>query len=256
MIRARSRTLVTLMLAAVVVTAAWRAVPAEVETVPPAGALSITRDVERQLLEEDIVAHRHLAARRTDVVSRLTQLYRSLDSLIHGEQPAAGRLDGVIEQIERIEGDRAALLTAEHVLIGRISDRQRRIALLETRLAEIEGRQVERQADLLDGTWELVLMPYEQRGEAELDQTGTLVTGTYRLEGGADGSLQGTLVNRRLRLIRIDSKLGRSMELEGQLSPDGTTIRGSWLNLELAGSEGGTGHWSARRRVRAADETP
>ena len=93
-----------------------------------------------------------------------------------------------------------------------------------------------------------MVMPLNQRGTFSLRQGGTLVSGTYRLGGGWTGSLQGTLVNRKVYLVRIDSKLGKSMELEGFLSSDGKTIRGSWLSYELAGSEGSTGQWSATRR--------
>ena len=59
---------------------------------------------------------------------------------------------------------------------------------------------------------------------------------------------KGGLVNRKVYLVRIDSKLGKSMELEGYLSADGKRIRGTWLNFELAGREGATGQWSATRR--------
>jgi hypothetical protein len=87
-----------------------------------------------------------------------------------------------------------------------------------------------------------------------LRQEGTLVSGTYELDGGFSGSLQGTLVNRKVLLHRIDSRLGKSMELEGYLSADGRSIRGSWLNYELAGREGARGQWLAQRRPRS--ETP
>ena len=87
-----------------------------------------------------------------------------------------------------------------------------------------------------------------QRGLFVLRQAGTLVSGTYELDGGWTGSLQGTLVNRKVFLVRIDSKLGRMMELEGFLSGEETLIRGTWLNYELAGAEGASGHWSARKR--------
>jgi hypothetical protein len=49
-------------------------------------------------------------------------------------------------------------------------------------------------------------------------------------------------------LVRIDTQLGKIMELEGFLSADGKQMRGTWLNYELAGAEGSTGHWSATRR--------
>ena len=50
-------------------------------------------------------------------------------------------------------------------------------------------------------------------------------------------------------LVRIDSKLGRMMEFEGYLSRDDQRIRGSWLNYEMAGVEGGAGQWTAERRT-------
>ena len=56
---------------------------------------------------------------------------------------------------------------------------------------------------------------------------------------------------RKVFLVRIDSKLGRMMELEGFLSGEETVIRGTWLNYELAGGEGASGHWSARKRDSA-----
>jgi hypothetical protein len=111
----------------------------------------------------------------------------------------------------------------------------------------LEGR-VQEEGGVLSGTWDVVLMPMEQRGVFSLRQEGTLVSGTYRLDGGWTGSLQGTLVNRKVFLVRIDSQLGRVMELEGFLSSERDQVRGSWLNYELAGGDGASGVWSAQRR--------
>jgi hypothetical protein len=136
----------------------------------------------------------------------------------------------------------------ERVLVDRIRDRLRRVALLEQQLLELQDREGQA-AGALSGVWDLVLLPINQRGSCVLRQVGTLVNGTYRFDGGFTGSLQGTLVNRKVFLVRIDSKLGRSMELEGHLATDGTRITGSWLNYELAGGDGATGQWTAVRRV-------
>ena len=89
--------------------------------------------------------------------------------------------------------------------------------------------------------------PSNQRGVFRISQTGTVVTGTYELEGGWTGSLQGTLVGRKVRVIRIDSKLGRYMELEGFLSPDGQQLRGTWLSYDQSGGQPPHGNWSAKR---------
>jgi len=91
-------------------------------------------------------------------------------------------------------------------------------------------------------------MPLQQRGTFSLRQSGTLVSGTYELAGGWTGSVQGTLVKRKVFLVRIDSELGKSMELEGFLSIDGSKIKGTWLNYALSGGEGSTGEWSATKR--------
>jgi hypothetical protein len=91
-------------------------------------------------------------------------------------------------------------------------------------------------------------MPLQHRGTFNLRQSGAIISGTYRLDGGWSGSLQGTLVNRKVYLVRIDSKLGKSMELEGVLSSDGETIRGTWLNYELGAGDGSSGQWAANKQ--------
>jgi hypothetical protein len=133
-------------------------------------------------------------------------------------------------------------------LIRKIRDRRRRAALLAERIDVLEGPALEA-AGALTGTWDMVLLPLDQRGVITLEQSGALVSGTYRLDGGWTGSLQGTLVDRKVFLVRIDSQLGKMMELEGFLSSEGDQIRGTWLNYDLAGGDGATGHWSADKRT-------
>jgi hypothetical protein len=153
----------------------------------------------------------------------------------------------MLEQLSEAEGQRAELMDEATALIGKIRDRRRRSNLLMEKLNELQGLNAE-VAGALSGTWDLVLLPLEQRGVVTLQQNGTLVSGTYQLDGGWTGSLQGTLVNRKVFLVRIDSQLGRMMEMEGFLAGDGDRIRGTWLNYELAGLEGSTGHWSATKQ--------
>jgi len=93
------------------------------------------------------------------------------------------------------------------------------------------------------------MLPAGQHGVFDLEQNGTIVSGTYELDGGFTGSLTGTLVERKVHLVRIDSRLGRSMELEGYLSIDGKQIRGSWLSYDLAGDTEPSGQWTAERRA-------
>lgn len=220
---------------------------------PPSGtdavvAVSASVEVERTLLDEDLRRYRQISARRSRAVERLGELYRSLDLAVERDDTAAADLVlTLMDQIEQAERERTMMITSERVLVDRISERQRKIGLLEERIAALEAR-AEGAAGLLSGQWDVSLLPVDIGGVFTITQSGTLLSGTYRLEGGWTGSLQGTLVNRKVYLVRIDSKLGRSMELEGYLSSDGGRIRGTWLNYELAGETSGTGQWSAVRR--------
>lgn len=212
-------------------------------------AVSAAVEIERTLLEEDTRRYRQLAARRSRSVERLAELYRSLDLAVERDDPAASALvTALMDQIEQGERDRAAMIAGERSLVDRISERLRKIGLLEERIASLEAR-VEDSSGALTGQWDVTLLPTDISGVFTISQSGTLLSGTYRLEGGWTGSLQGTLVNRKVYLVRIDSKLGRSMELEGYLSSDGSRVRGTWLDYELAGQQGSTGQWSAVRRA-------
>lgn len=215
---------------------------------PAVAALVAEMGVERTLLDEDLARYRAMGRKRAGSLPRLAELYTALDAaLASTESGAPERARALLEQIgfEEAEGDRAR--SAERELAERILVRIRRIALLEQQVASLDLTE-EPEAGLVTGVWGVVFLPFSQRGTFTLRQSGALLSGTYELDGGFRGSLQGTLVNRKVFLVRIDSKLGRSMELEGYLGTDGKTIRGNWLNYELAGTEGGTGQWSATRR--------
>lgn len=104
------------------------------------------------------------------------------------------------------------------------------------------------QRDTVSGVWDLTLMPGGEKGVFALFQSGTLVSGQYVLDGPFQGSLDGTLVDRKILLHRIDSRLGRSMDFSGFLSPDGQAIKGTWENYDLSNGQTRNGSWSARRR--------
>jgi hypothetical protein len=226
------------------------ATPSTAETI---AALKATIQIERQLLDEDRRRYDALERQRGEAQGRVELTRGSLDTALRqSEADAAGRLERLIDQLQGAETDRGAVLAAQLVVLERAVDRLRRLALLEVRLEELQASGEQATVGALTGSWDLTLMPAEQRGTCVLEQTGAVVQGTYQLDGGFTGSLQGTLVNRKVFLVRIDSTLGRSMELEGFLSSDGQRIRGSWLRYDLAGSEGATGQWSAQRH----SETP
>jgi len=213
-----------------------------------ARVLGVTLEVERDLLQEDRTRHAALAQERNSLLQRLAQLYRSLDAAVHqADSVVADSAEVLIRQIDRAEQARADQLDLERLLVERIRERSRRLDLLQAKSTELESQDVGRRGPLA-GEWTVTLLPTSQRGVFTLHQSGTLVSGTYRLEGNWSGSLQGTLVDRKLHLLRIDSKLGRSMEFDGFVSADLNEIRGSWQSYDVSGSAP-SGQWTARRRV-------
>lgn len=206
-------------------------------------------EVERTLLDEALEQYRSLVRQRPDLLARLSQLHESLDlEIAKGADAVPDRLDSLFSILAQAGADLDVCLKQEREAVARIREHVRRIALLDRQLSQLEGPREPEEAGLLTGTWDIVLLPLDQKGSCVLRQTGAVLSGTYRLQGGYSGSLQGTLVNRKVYLVRIDSRLGKIMELEGFLAADGKVIRGTWLNYELAGAEGSTGHWAATRR--------
>jgi hypothetical protein len=78
---------------------------------------------------------------------------------------------------------------------------------------------------------------------------GTLVSGDFTLEGGYSGSLRGTLIGDRLRIERVDSRLGFSTVYFGRVARDGNSIAGTWESTALGGGAPGSGRWRAVREA-------
>ena len=207
-----------------------------------AAAVAADLEVEQALLEDALKRYDEHATRRARVVDRLAALQAALDQAVRSGDEG---VDALLEEVERAEAERTELMTAQHVTVARIDEHRRRIQLLRLQLESLQTTDVP--TGPLAGRWEVVLLPLEQRGVFLIRQTGAVVGGTYTLEGGWSGSLQGTLVDRKVHLVRIDSKLGRSMELEGRLSADGSRITGTWQNYELAAGSSSSGQWSASK---------
>jgi hypothetical protein len=243
-------------LAGCLLVACWAALagPAAPAQLPPvteenAVVVLVAADLEAEigLLAEDLRRYERLARSRDRLAGRLSELYRALDVAVTGElESQRDTTEQLMRQVERAEAERGSALVEERLLVERIVERRRTIELLEARLELLEGLKA-RVEGVLTGTWQVTLLPIEQRGQFRLRQMGTLVSGTYTLSGGQTGSLQGTLVSRKVYLVRIDSKLGRSMEFEGFLSSDGKQIRGSWMSYELADARSSTGEWAATK---------
>ncbi len=172
-------------------------------------AVLATLTVERTLLREDLQAHARIAATRDVALARVQELHDALDAALQSQSvDVLANVDELVTRLETAERVRADQLDHERLIVDRVRQRLRKIQLLEQQLSALAQRH-RANVGPLEGHWSVVLLPSNQRGVFRISQTGTVVTGTYELEGGWTGSLQGTLVGRKVRVIRIDSKLGR-----------------------------------------------
>ncbi len=222
-------------------------------------------EVEERLRAREEERYEVNVQRRALLRRRLEVLYEELETLFLRERSA-----GSEEPAERGE----ATATPED-LLRQAEEKEDEIRALEMTEAGVrdEGRQIrqeirrileririlnEKQASLrvrmpedkdsVTGLWDVRLLPSGDRGVFALWQSGTIVSGQYVLDGPFLGSLEGTLVNRQLLVRRIDSNLGRTMELSGYLAEDGRTVHGTWLNYDLSSGKPPTGSWSATKR--------
>ncbi len=196
---------------------------------------------ERRRLAADAKNLAEVSRRLDSALSQLASSSRAVAEL-------AGRGDVSVEEISRredalseTEQEVRALLERRRLLADRFVERRRSIAALETELA------ARKPTDLVSGRWAVLVDPGEQRGVFRMTLDGTIVSGEYTLEGGYSGSLRGTLVDDRLRLERVDSRLGFSAIYYGRVAREGTTISGTWETTNFGGGTPESGRWKAVR---------
>lgn len=129
-------------------------------------------------------------------------------------------------------------LLATKAMVKELSEE---IARLEQELGSVN--------DPLSGVWKVFIEPDGQDGTMLLRLEGTLVQGTYQLDGGWTGSLRGTLVANKVRMERVDSKLGFSAIYYGLLKArdDPPRIEGRWEATQLATGMPSSGIWVAEK---------
>jgi hypothetical protein len=191
-----------------------------------------------------------------DVSRRLEGALNQLAAASRSVSDAAGRSDAGPDEIARredavsdAEQEVRSLLERRRLLVDRVVERRRSIAALEADLS------IRKPPDGLSGRWAVVIDPGEQKGVFRMTLDGTIVSGEYSLEGGYSGSLRGTLVNDRLRVERVDSKLGFSAVFYGRVPRDATTIAGTWESTTFGQGSPGSGRWRAVREEEK-EESP
>lgn len=226
----------------------------------------LSADAVSDVLKADLARERRRMAadssQLTDATRRLETAAGELASASRAVADVAGRPDTSAEEVGRREDAVAAveqevrtLLDRRRLLVDRILERRRSIALLDT---ELRGKgRGSAAADLLTGRWNVTAEPGEQRGVFRLALDGTLVSGDYTLEGGFFGSLRGTLVGDRLRLERVDSQLGFVAIFHGRLARDGSSLAGTWESTTFGAGAAGAGRWRAMPiREEEREEAP
>ncbi|HKQ98261.1 MAG TPA: hypothetical protein VJV75_10330 [Candidatus Polarisedimenticolia bacterium] len=213
-------------------------------------ALRMQLEVEQKVFDDDLQRYADVAPAREETRARVRRMAEDLDAMVLGKSEAT------VEELEKREADLARAERDLDLLVAEARDLRRRIrtgadriALLQDRLARLT-KSLPSDTESLTGVWDITYLPSNDKGVFTLRQSGTLLVGEYVLEGGWRGSLQGTVVSGKVLLHRIDSKLGQSQDLEGNLSPEGRTLRGHWQNLVLSGGTITTGNWVAQKRER------
>jgi hypothetical protein len=219
--------------------------------------LAAAADASDAARAELVRERRRLAAdatRLTDVSRRLESALSQLASASRAVTDAVSRADVGADEMTRrddlvaeAEQDVRSLLDRRRSLAERIVDRKRSIALLEADLA------TKKTTDVISGRWTVTLEPGEQRGVFRMSLEGTIVSGEYTLEGGYSGSLRGTLINDRVRLERVDSKLGFTAVFVGRVARDGATIAGTWEATTFGTGGPGSGRFLAVREEDRED---
>jgi len=211
-------------------------------------ALTASLEVERDLLKTQLERYKKLAADRDTASKRLQDLLSDYDALVQSAEPVAPeQVSAKEKEIAEAERQRAAALDRAQEVRGWIQQSQERIAGFERKVASLRGV-LPKPRETLTGSWTITYLPGGSKGVFVLRQAGTIVQGQYQLEGGWKGSLQGTFIDGKLYVQRIDSKLGRSSELQGYLSSDGRSIKGTWQNYNLTDGAASSGSWTATRQ--------
>jgi hypothetical protein len=226
---------------------------------------TLLADAVSDVLKADLARERRRLAADTsslaEVTRRLETAVNDLSTASRAVADFAGRSDSSPEEILRreeavalAEGEVRTLLDRRRLVVERILERRRNIALLD---AELRGKSRPAAAqDLLSGRWNVTMDPGEQRGVFRMALDGTIVSGDYTLEGGFFGSLRGTLVGDRLRIERVDSQLGFVGIFYGRLARDGSSIAGTWESTTFGAGAAGAGRWRAAPIKEDAEETP
>jgi len=220
-------------------------------------SLKVHLDLEKSRLDRSLAEYSAAEKRREEIRDRLTLLYGKLGTVVLRGSAGEGEDDeaSLALQIDSAEREEAATIETLRRVREQIADSRERMRFIQDRLASLQRRPTE-EPEGLSGSWDVVYAPSNDRALFSLRQSGAIIEGEYQQDGGYRGSLQGTLINNKLVLHRIDSKLGAIADLEGQVSVDQKSIKGTWLSRLIGDGSDSTGAWTGKKReTRKKPET-
>jgi hypothetical protein len=213
--------------------------------------------IEQSLLAELLAQYEASAEERDRYVQRLERLYGELEAAWDAppesfDAEAVRRLD---DELERLEKAQEIAWSTGRRLRREVMQSRQRVDLLREQVDRLL-QALPSDTESLTGYWDVTLLSGGERGVFVLVQSGAVLSGEYGLQGGFRGSLQGTLIDGQVVLHRIDTRLGRVMDLDGLVSTDGNAIRGTWRRYDLSDGRPATGAWVANRRPRGGGPNP
>jgi len=214
--------------------------------------LRVDLDLEKSRLDHRLSDYADVERRREDLRDQISSTYVRIGYLVRQDEPAEDEgesesLDSLVESVMTAEQAEAAAREGLRRLRDQIVESRERIRVLQDRIAGLR-RAIPPEPESLSGTWDVTLLPSGDRAVFTLRQAGAIVSGEYQQDGGWKGSLQGTLVNSKLVLHRIDSRLGPSSDLEGMVSSDLRSVKGTWQSRVLNDGSASSGVWTGRKR--------
>jgi hypothetical protein len=211
--------------------------------------LKVQQDLEKTRLDRNLAEYDTAQRRREELSDRISLLYERLGTAIRrgSTPPEEDDEESLALQIESAQ--RAEDLTRERLrrLQEQIAESRERIRFIQERLTKLH-RPAAEEPEGITGTWDVIYLPSNDKAVFSLRQSTALIEGEYQQDGGFRGSLQGTLINGKLVLHRIDSKLGAVFDLDGQLSTDLKSIKGTWASRIIGDGSPVNGAWTGKKR--------
>ena len=211
--------------------------------------LKVQQELEKSRLDRNLADYDVAQKRRVELSDRVSLLYERLGTAIRrgSTPPEEDDEESLTLQIESAQ--RAEELTRQTMrrLQEQIADSRERIRFIQERLSKLH-RPAAEEPEGITGTWDITYLPSNDKAVFILRQSTALIEGEYQQVGGFKGSLQGTFINGKLVLHRIDSKLGAVSDLEGQVSADLKSIKGTWLSRIIGDGTPVNGAWTGKRR--------